>query len=280
EKAGLDGKNLPKTWQDLDMWADAVRKGVPGSYLLEPNHTCGSHPPILVWMTVNNGKYISDDLKKILLDSPEALETMEWMVQFIKRQADSYQKMAMTEAPRMDCIQGPTNWLPGVYVAVNHGAAWFNQLEGAAPDFRWAASLLPKNGKNPKAEYGAPTYAGWTYMIPKGARNLEAGWEWLKYATAGEGQHSFIVKNQLRASPAGIYNSDPLPAQKNPIWSLIVEDLNLAKPIPVTPVHTDIREVMYNMTDKALFGEMTPKEAVAWGTKEAQKILDAWNASR
>jgi multiple sugar transport system substrate-binding protein len=280
EKAGLDSKNLPKTWQEMDQWADAVRKNLPGSYLLEPNHTSGSHPPILVWMTVNNGKYISDDMKKILLDSPEALETLEWLVQFVKRQAGSYEKMAMTDAPRMDCIQTPGQWLPGTYVAVNHGAAWVDQLQKSAPNMRWAATLLPKNGKNPKAEYGAPTYAGWTYMIPKGAKNSEAGWEWLKFATAGEGQRQFIVKSQLRASPAKIFNNDPEVAAKNPIWKLILDDLDLAKPIAVTSVHTDIREVMYVMAENALYEKMTPKQAIEWGTKEAQKILDEWNAKR
>ena len=280
EKAGLDSKNLPKTWQELDQWADVVRKNLPGTYLLEPNHTSGSHPPILVWMTVNNGKYISDDMKKILLDTPEALETLEWLVQFTKRQAGSYEKMAMTDAPRMDCIQTPGQWLPGTYVAINHGAAWVDQLQKSAPNLRWAATLLPKNGKNPKAEYGTPTYAGWTYMIPKGARNLQAAWEWVKYTTAGEGQRGFIVKNQLRASPAKIYNKDPEVAAKNPIWQLILDDLDVARPIAVSSVHTEIREVMYVLVENALYGKMTPKQALEWGTKEAQKILDEWNAKR
>ena len=34
DKLGLDANNLPQTWQDLDKWADVVKGGLPGSYLL------------------------------------------------------------------------------------------------------------------------------------------------------------------------------------------------------------------------------------------------------
>ena len=151
EQAGLDPNNLPKTWEELEEWARVIRREIPGSYLLEPNRTCGSHPPLLVWMTTNNARYINENMTEVLLDTPEVLATLEWLVDFVDLQADAYENMTMTEAPRMDCIQTPAQWTPGTYVAVTHGAAWFPQLRATAPDMRWAATLLPYNANNPEA---------------------------------------------------------------------------------------------------------------------------------
>jgi multiple sugar transport system substrate-binding protein len=279
-KIGLDANNLPQTWQDLDKWADVVKSGLPGSYLLEPNHTCGSHPPLLVWMTTNNGKYINDDLTKITFNSPEGLETLTWLLQFVKRQAANYAEMAMTEAKRFDCDLPPQSYAKGVYVAQTSGVHRVNQLRTAVPDLKWTATMLPYNGKNPKAEFGTPTFAGWAFMIPASLKDPNPAWEWVKYACAGEGQANFIVRRQVRASPAKIYNDDPIPAKENPIWDTVIADLAAAKPIPVTPVHPDLREIMYSLTEEVLYEKKSPKEALESGAAKAQKVLDEWNAKR
>ena len=280
DKLGLDANNLPQTWQDLDKWADVVKSGLPGSYLLEPNHTCGSHPPLLVWMTTNNGKYINDEMTKITFNSPEGLETLQWLLQFVKRQAAGYAEMAITEAKRFDCDLPPQSWAKGVYVAQTSGVHRVNQLRTAVPDLKWTATMLPYNGKNPKAEFGTPTFAGWAFMMPANLKDPNPAWEWIKYATAGEGQANFIVRRQVRASPAKIYNDDPIPRKENPIWDVVIDDLAAAKPIPVTPVHTDLREIMYSLTEEVLFEKKSPKEALESGAAQAQKVLDGWNAKR
>jgi multiple sugar transport system substrate-binding protein len=277
DEVGLDPESPPATWQDLDEMADVVRAASDRLYLLEHNHTAGSHPPLLVWMSTNNGSYISDDLTQITFDSPEGVETLEWMVQFARRQAGSYERMAAAEARRMDSLEA-ANWAAGRYLTVTAGSPYFSQLADVAPDLEYGVTLLPYNATNAAAKSQTPAYAGWSYCIPTGSKDVDAAWEWIKYTTAGIGQFNFMAK-QIRPSVVRQYNENPELSAGNPYWDVVIADLEANVPIPVMPTYTAIRDIMYDLTEAALFEKQSPADALAEGAVMAQRALDEWLAT-
>jgi multiple sugar transport system substrate-binding protein len=276
EEAGLDPDKAPETWQELDEMADAVRAELPDNFLLEHNHTSGSHPPFLVWMTTNNGTYINDEMTKITFNSPEGLQTLEWMLQFVKRQADRYERMAAAEAERMNSLDGDV-WVASPYVCATAGPWYFLQLKDADPDMEYALELLPHNGENPDAKSSTPSYAGWAFCIPTGAEEVDAAWEWIKFMTAGMGQYGFM-KWQTRPSVVRAHNEDPEFSGGNPWWEVVMSDLDNNRPIPVFPQFVAIRDLIYDMTDAVLFEKQTPQEALDEAEVAAQELLDEWLA--
>ncbi|NJN83755.1 MAG: extracellular solute-binding protein, partial [Caldilineaceae bacterium] len=272
EEAGLDPQTAPQTWADLDEYADIVRTATPDRFLLEHNHTAGSHPPLLVWLMNNNGSYISDDLSEITFNSDEGIAAAEWMLQFAQRQADSYELMAATEARRMDSLEAAT-WAAGRYLSATAGVPYFAQLAEAAPDLNYGVGLLPYNGANPDARTATPAYAGWSYCIPTGAQDVDAAWEWIKYTCGGQGQFNFMAA-QTRPAVVRAFNEDPAIRGDNPWWDVVIADLEASLPVPVMPVYPQIRDLMYDITEEVLFEKKSPADALNDGAAAAQKILD------
>lgn len=273
-EAGLDPETPPLTWDDLDAMADQVRAATPDRFLLEHNHTAGSHPPLMVWMMCNNGSYISEDLSQITFNSDEAITAAEWMLQFAKRQADSYEMMAATEARRMDSLEA-ANWAAGRYLSATAGVPYFSQLAEAAPDLDYGVALLPYNGANPAARSATPAFAGWAYCIPTGAKDVDAAWEWIKYTCGGRGQFNFMAA-QARPTVVRQYNDDPAISGNNPWWDIVIADLEASLPVPVMPVYPRIRDLMYDVTEEILFEKKSPADALNDGAAAAQEILDGW----
>jgi multiple sugar transport system substrate-binding protein len=277
EQAGLDPDTPPTSWDELNAMADQVRANLPDHFLLEHNHTAGAHPPLMVWGMTNNAYYINDDLTEITFNSPESIETAEWMLDFAKRQAGSYELMAASEARRMDSLE-VNEWVTGRYLSATAGVPYFQQLAANAPDVQYGVAMLPYNDKNPDAKSATPAFAGWSHCIPTGAKDIEAAWEWTKYTCAGRGQFDFMAA-QTRPTVVRQYNDDPAISGDNPWWPVVLADLEASLPVPVMPVYPRIRDLMYDITEEVLFEKKSPADALNDGAAAAQAILDEWRSS-
>ncbi len=252
--------------------ADQTRETLPDNFLLEHNHTAGAHPPLMVWMMSNNGSYISEDLSQITFNSEEGIETAEWMLQFAQRQADSYELMAASEARRMDSLEA-ASWAAGRYLSATAGVPYFAQLASSAPDLEYGVAQLPYNASNADARSATPAFAGWSFCIPAGAKDVDAAWEWIKYTCGGRGQFNFMAA-QTRPTVSRAYNQDPAISGGNPWWDVVLADLEASLPVPVMPVYPKIRDLMYDVTEAILFEKKSPADALNEGAAAAQAILE------
>lgn len=59
-----------------------------------------------------------------------------------------------------------------------------------------------------------------------------------------------------------------------PMWAKAVNMVRYGKFFPTTPVTGFAKDTITKAVDKAIAGEMTPKQALEWAANEVQKELD------
>ena len=138
---------------------------------------------------------------------------------------------------------------------------------------------MPFNGDNPDAKVRNIVEGAWAYSIPSGAKNPDASWLFVKYATAGDGNKNFFMA-QGRPSPVIAFNEDPAMSSGNPFWEAYIANMELSEKSRITPVSGQINDLITRMTEEALMKVKTPEQALNDAAEEAQQILDEYWADK
>lgn len=275
ERIGVDPEQPIATWQDLDALVEPAKAA--GLFVMDPAKISTGMTAHLVFTYANGGRYWDDELTTILWNEPEGVEAAEWLLQFVKAQAGSYENLASGAAG--DNVLQPEDWAPEQYLAMINGSWSFFQLAEAAPHIDYVAYTFPRNADNPASEGRTPTTGGWSFGITQAGADQAAAWEWIKFTCASEAACTF-VREQNRPSPVIACNEDPALAEANPYWEVVTTDLSTVAAVPSTSIHPQFVELWLEMEETFLYEELTPKEALDSYAEEGQRLLDEWNASR
>lgn len=275
ERIGVDPEQPIATWQDLDALVEPAK--AEGLFVMDPAKISTGMTGHLVFTYANGGRYWDDELTTILWNEPEGVAAAEWMLQFVKAQADSYESLA-TGSARNDVLQAE-DWAPEQYVAMLNGSWSFFTLAETAPHIEYAAYTFPRNADNPDSEGSTPTTGGWSFCVTQDGADQAAAWEWVKFTCASEAACTFVME-QNRPSPVIPCNENPALAEANPFWSVVTDDLSNLVAVPTAPIHTQFIQLWLDMEDAFLYEEMTPQEALDSYAEEGQRLLDEWNATR
>jgi multiple sugar transport system substrate-binding protein len=275
-QGGLDPEKPPKTWEELEEVAKKLTKveGGKASLLAMDLTWHPNYPMFKEWLYCNGGKMVSDDGKKILFAEAEGVQTLEWMLDFNERINGGFD---VVRSLRAELGSTRDAWYNN-RVVINIDGVWiFQQAKAANPNLNFGGGMLPYNAKNPQAKSVNVADTGWGYAIPKGAKNVDAAWEWVKYITAGEGNLNFF-KGQTRPSPVRKYNEDPFFAQNNPHWPVVQEILKGSVTYPLNGAQAQINKLLNDMQEEALLKKKPAAQAVKDAAAQAQSLLDEWNS--
>jgi len=287
EAAGLD-PTPPTTWAELEEDAKALTvlddKGIVkiGANVVGAS-SGGNAGAFFAWLYNNNGKIYSDDLKTVEFNSPEGVETLQWMVDFTNN------------------INGGVQNVYDFYVTgqeANEAQPWYNDLEAISfpnvsiffhiqtfkPEMRFKTGLRPFNADNPDAaSHGiSGEEFGWGYVIPTGVpeEKREAAVKWIEKITYDEDGAGWFMMEQGRPSPIRAVNEDPMYYDVNPEWDVVLQSLENDISVPLFPDHARVRDVVDQAVEAALFGDMTPEEALNNAAEQGQAILDEYWSSK
>jgi ABC-type glycerol-3-phosphate transport system substrate-binding protein len=275
ERIGVDPAQPLGTWQDLDALVEPAR--AQGLFVMDPAKISTGMTVHFVLTYANGGRYWDDELTTILWNEPAGVEAAEWLLQFVKAQADTYENLA-TGGDRANVLQ-PEDWAPEQYLTMINGSWSFFQLAEAAPHIDYAAHTFPRNANNPDSMGQTPTTGGWTFCIAQAGADQEAAWEWIKFTCAARSACSFVIE-QNRPSPIEACNTDPALAGSSPYWDVVTRDLSTNVAVPCTSIHPQFIQLWLDMEDAILYEEMAPKEALDFYAEEGQRLLDEWNETR
>jgi multiple sugar transport system substrate-binding protein len=281
--AGLDPDKPPKNWSEyLDYSKKLTKKNDKGEFT-----QIGGDPAVggaasnylfREYLFLNGGNIMSPDRKKVLFDSPEGLQTLQWLTNYYKDVYGGFDKVQSIvggtgSAPFRDAFltRKLSMLVDGIWVVAT--------AKAQQADLNFGMALVPYNDKNPKAAYRNINEGGWGYAIPKGSKHVKEAWQFLKWTTMDQGNLDFF-KSQLRASPVIAYQTDPFFAKEFTYWNVIQEAIQKTEYSPSTPVAGKLNDITLQMTQEALLGKKTPEEAIKWAATESQKALDAFWAQR
>jgi multiple sugar transport system substrate-binding protein len=207
------------------------------------------------------GKILSDDGKKSVIDSPENLKALQFMVDGIK---DGAAPKAVTtymeeesrrafEAERVDYVR---NW-PYIYALGN--------MKGSKVKGKFAVAPYPEFEGGGKAAI----LGGHNSVISAYSKNPGGALKLIDYLTSEKRMTKNAVDFSKTPVLAASY-ADPAVKKALPFIDELKQAVEQAKSRPVSPVYSQISQAIYKNVNNALSGSSEPKAAL----EKAQKDMD------
>ncbi len=277
EREGLDPSQPPRTWADLEDMGRKLTIIEDGSLKKVGINVIGTGQPFFTWLYTNGGTWVSDDLRTIQFNSPEGLETLQWMVDYTNNINGGIEEVNAFYAQTGEWENGP---FYNEFEAMQINGSWeFFKIQEYAPHIvdNMTVSVIPHG---PRGESHGIAYGGWGYVVPRNAPHPEEAWLLVKWLTTEKDGACWFLQQQKRPSPLKYCNEDPASGEGNPYWNDILEIMSQDVWVPITPVQPQIEQILNQMVEEALFGVRAPEEALKWGAEESQKLLDEFWAEK
>jgi len=293
KEAGLDPETPPNTWDELKEYTKKLTKtNEKGEFTQIGFIPTYGNTSMYLYGFQNGAKFLSEDGKKALLNAPEVVEALEFVVELMDMLGGAEKINAYTST-----FQGEANdpFLTGqvaMLITVNNAINTYTRYK---PDLNFGAALPP----TPTGENKITWSGGWSWAIPKKAKHPKEAFEVIKWLTT-EG-----IKVQQTA--AAKYNQEelgnkyfaPFPAAYEPTNKELLETyvdpmdnetikkaiyvgmdaMKVALHRPVSPVGEVMWVELGKALDKAIYHELTPQEALDAANKVVQEELDKFWAN-
>jgi ABC-type sugar transport system permease subunit/ABC-type glycerol-3-phosphate transport system substrate-binding protein len=192
--AGLDPQRAPRTWTELLAYSKVLTKFDKNGKLIRagflPNF---GNSWLYMYAFMNNANFLSADGRKCTMDTPEAREALDFIVKGYEI-VGGYENAKKFESG----FQGAENdcFLIGQVVMKIDGEWILNNMARYAPslDFAGSPPPVPDDRYNKAGRFATEkdTFVTWmggfSLAIPRGARNIEDGWKFIKYMTSAQGR--------------------------------------------------------------------------------------------
>jgi len=260
----------PASWDDVLAAAKTIdereRTGSPGGgrvygYVMRAargNSAVADFMPIF-WAF---GAEMFDASGKPAVNSKEGIDALKFMLELGKYAPNGYASFNASEVS--------AHLLQGTAAMSINWPAWISSFDDPAKSKvtgKMAFEVMP-GAKNPgRAEIG-----NWLIAIPRGSRNAEAAFDFMRWATDTEQ----MKKSALAGNPPtrrSVFTDSELLA-KFPAYPAQLRSLENSRPRPRTPQWNEIENVFGIFISRANSGELSAEEAMNQANAEIEKIAE------
>jgi multiple sugar transport system substrate-binding protein len=252
-------KTVPATWQDVYKQAKADNGIVYQGASYE-----GLTVNFLELAFAAGGKILSDDGKKSVIDSPENLKALQFMVDGIKSGAASKAVTTyMEEEARRTFEAGRATFerqWPYAYALGN--------MKGSKVAGKFAVAPYPDFEGGGKAAI----LGGHNSVISAYSKNPGGALKLVDFLTS----EKRMTRNAVKFSKTPTLNAsyaDPAVKKALPFIDQLKQAVEQAKSRPVSPVYSQISQAIYKNVNNALSGSTDPKSALSKAQKDMDKAL-------
>lgn len=298
-KAGLDPEGTPRTWSEVLAYSKVLTEKNKDGTLAKagflPNFgNCW----LYMYAFQMNANFLSPDGKKCTLYTPQAEKAIEFMIEGYEvaggyENAKAFESGFQQKANDAFIIGKVAMKIDGDWI-LKDLARYAPQLEvdsapAPVPDDRFY-----KRGEfKDEDETFVTWFGGFSYAIPKGARNPDLAWEYIKFATSTEGRMlEYKVQADWERLRGRIF-IPPMSAQLETnrqaleMYEPPIESYAKARAMHVKMAEfgrgrppTFVAQVLWNehvrAMELALYKKMSPKDALMAGQAVVQRELDAF----
>ncbi|MGE0000934.1 MAG: extracellular solute-binding protein [Fimbriimonadaceae bacterium] len=294
--AGLDPERAPRSWSELLAYSKVLTEfDANGEIKVAGFIPNWGNSWLYLYAFQMEADFMSADGKTCTLYTPGAERALQFMV-------DGYKLLGGYNAAQkfQSGFQGQEN--DAFYigkVAMKIDGDWvLNPMGRYAPnlDFGVAPPPSPEERLAGAGQFaGLPPYATWiggfSYAVPKGAKNPEGAWRFIRFATSLEGRliehraqrdferlrgREYVPRNQahIRANEELVREFTPANPHLAAAQRMHVEMAQYGRIRPATVVAQVLWDEHVKAIEKACRGEATPKEALLAGQAVVQRELD------
>ena len=176
-RAKLDPERPPQTIDELTDYAERlteVRDGVIRNIGLIPWAQYGPANSIFTWGWAFGGVFYDDAAHRITADHPRIVRALDWMAGFAKK----YDPAKISSLQQGFGTAENNPFYSGTLAMQCLHIGGIGEIERFAPDLDYGIGYLPAP---PDGEAKSCWVGGWCMAIPKGARNQDGAWEFLRW---------------------------------------------------------------------------------------------------
>jgi multiple sugar transport system permease protein len=235
------------------------------------------------------GDVLSEDGRESLLDSPESLRALSFVVSIFeatggRRAFDDFSQTS----------EGTGLWPQGegkIVLSVEDDSIIFRAMQ-KKPDMELGIAPIPTPDGRPPISL-SDKHA--LYLIPHNARHPKEAWEFIRFALSPKGQVPFFdafaeqtrARGNMQVYPG--FRSDRRVREaivakypiENPVfaqaYTACEELIPFLVPPTASPVSAVIRDESRRAVDRVLYGEMTAEQALHDADRRVQEQLDLFN---
>lgn len=291
QKAGLDPNTPPKTWDELLNFSKKLTvtdsKGNFKQIGFIPNF---GNSWLYLYAIQNNGKFLSDDGKKVLLNSPENVKALEFMVRGYDLLGGAKKVNAYTSTFQSGANDPFLTGQVAMVINVNSAITGYARF---APNINYGVAMPPTpNGTDFKTWSG-----GWSWGIPKGVKNYKEAFEVISWLTTEGMKHQAEGMENYNKTQGRI--TIPFPSAnkitneyfiKKYIDSLEnekvknaakfgIDALKYSTSLPVSPIGQLLWTEHARAIDESIYHRATPQQVLDQAAKKVQQELDKFWAT-
>lgn len=262
EKYGFEP---PETFADLKEQALAIveQEGIPNGFVWQGDAYEGLTVDLLEYIWGNCGAVL-DEEGNVVLDSPEAVEAIQVMVDYIESGVSPEGVATYKEEDARNVFQRGDavfmrNW-PYAWSLMNADDSPVKGKVGAKP-------MVHGEGCQSAAGLG-----GWNLAINKFSKHPEEAFKLIAFLTNEENQKQNSIEAGLSPTRKALYE-DPDVLEANPFYETLFDVFVNARPRPVHPRYPEISSVLFTEVHKALVGEQTAEQAVQNAATQIEEIV-------
>jgi len=274
-EAGLDPTKPPKTWDDVKEYSKKLTKydekgnftqmGFISEYGILPGH--GDMPTAMLMAWQLGANFLSSDGSTVQLTDPNAVKALQWVSDFHKEYdlekvttfissfGFAEQHAFLADKVAMMCLQNPL----------------IEQIDVYRPQMDYSVCEIPSFEGYPTASSSGSFWIG----IPRGAKNAQAAWEFMKFFVDKKTQLEDIRETEEPLFPGNrwaAYDSSFINKGRNEIF---IKQMDYAHSPAIIPlVHGIFWREYLNAREKAVQGIQTPQAALEQAEKQVQLALD------
>ena len=260
----------PRTWDELYNMAKKITRynqdgtiDVAGVAFMKGWDSAVVHPFLSLLMS-NGGKFMNEDLSKTLIDSPEAIETLEFENKLFKDKVSD---------PGIDFWK---LFPAGKVAMIIMAPFWEDGLKsGMGENFKDVGVAPVPYGKAGKPASAAYT---WFYAVNSKSKVKDEAWKFLMWLnSAREGSKAsrmgdFLVK--IGIIPARIADVEAHPAELGDDFTKpFVDALPYSTVEPNIPQGQEIKTTLMQEIEESWYGKKTAEQALKAAAEKINKIL-------
>lgn len=252
-------KSAPTTFSDFSRLVNEmtlVKNGRVVQIGLLPWGVYGYANSMVTWGWMFGGNFYDDSKSKVTANDPPIVAALEWMVSYAKKFGIT--NFASFLAPFMSNGSAQLGMVFGLgKMAMSPMGPWeIPVIKQMNPHLSYGITTLPKYGNLAPSSW----VGGWCAGIPKGAKNPDASWQFLKWLCATD-QGTNMLGQTVIDFPGYKASSyfDHMDPSLKPFYPILESTLHQR---PVTPAEDYYMGQLTTQVGYALYGQKTAKQAL------------------
>ncbi|WP_078381809.1 ABC transporter substrate-binding protein [Sutcliffiella halmapala] len=264
EEVGLDTDNLPKTIAELEAASEKLTIKDGKRFQRIGFIPWFGQGWLYGWGWAFGGEFFDPETNTVTANDPKVIDALQWMTDFAK-------KYNVEDIAGFTDSQGTGAMDPFLtgQLSMKVSGPWeVSAIKKFNPDLNYGVFPMP----TPTGENHTTWSGGWSVVIPKGAKNEEAAWEFMKFYGGEEGQKIF---SEIARDFSVIDSvNEELGYKEDPILKEFVEILPVSNHRPVMTQGSLYWNELASAVENATRGNGTPEELLNKVNEKVNKELN------